>query len=55
MEGNIQNIKMDKEEIWDLWYILAWLPIFAFIWCLFIKADILGIQAILYIPTPQVR
>ncbi len=48
MEGNIQNIKMDKEEIRDLWYILAWLPIFAFIWYLFIKADILGIQAILY-------
>jgi hypothetical protein len=48
MGGNIQYIKMDKEEIRDLWYALAWLPIFAFIWYLFIKADILGVQAILY-------
>jgi hypothetical protein len=48
MEGNIQNIKIDKKEIWNSWYALAWLPIFAFIWYLFIKADILSIQAILY-------
>jgi hypothetical protein len=48
MDGDIQNIKLDKEDIWDSWYALAWLPIFVFIWYLFIKADILGIQAILY-------
>ena len=48
MDGNIQNIKLDKEDIWDSWYTLAWLPIFVFIWYLFIKVDILGIQAILY-------
>ena len=48
MEGDIQNIELNKEDIRDLWYILAWLPIFAFVWYLLIKADILGIQAILY-------
>ena len=48
MEGNIQNIELNREDIKDLWYILAWLPIFAFAWYLLIKADILGIQAILY-------
>ena len=48
MENNIQYMKMDKEEIWNSWYALAWLPIFAFIWYLFIKADIMSIQAILY-------
>ena len=48
MEGEIQYTKIDREEIRSSLYMLAWLPVFAFIWYLFIKSAILGIQAILY-------
>ena len=48
MEGNIQNIKTNKEKIKDLWYILIWLPVFALAWYFAIKAVISGIEVILY-------
>ncbi len=48
MEGNIQNMKINNEEIRNYWYALAWLPVFAFINYLFIKGIIAGIEIILY-------
>jgi len=46
MGYNIQSIKMNREEIKDLWYALILLPVFAFIWYLFIKAFISGMEVI---------
>ena len=48
MGYNIQSIKMNREEIKDLWYALILLPVFAFIWYLFIKVVISSIEIILY-------